>query len=353
MKILVLCLPGIGDALMATPMIKSLRQNNPEAIIDVVCMFGAVEYVFKSNPNVNNVYRLSIYNANKFSGLREILSLRKKKYDISILAFPAFRREYHIVHWLLGAKKRIAHKFDKGFWSELHFLNKDLVVVDETEHNVTNNMNLLKALGFDWQKEVSRDQIKYDLILDEKDITFGRKYIEELGWKFGDIVGIHPGSTNSPTSILRRWPIERYAEVARFLIKEKQKKVLIFAGSDEKDLGHRLFELIGDPTSCRLVDGIGFGNMLGVLDNISLLLCNDSGLGHIAVSRGKKIVAVFAPTNDKWSLPYGHNLVSLIRPKDFQPWYRYDLKRKVPSGVEGGADKISVSQVIDVTSQIL
>ena len=43
MKVLVLCLPGIGDALMATPMIRVLREECPSATIDVACMFGGGE----------------------------------------------------------------------------------------------------------------------------------------------------------------------------------------------------------------------------------------------------------------------------------------------------------------------
>jgi len=107
MKILIVCLPGIGDALMATTMIRLLKQKNPDAQIDVACMFGAVEYIFKNNPDINSIYRLPLYKENKLKGLRQIFNLRKNKYDISIVAFPAFRREYHLVHRLIGAKKRI------------------------------------------------------------------------------------------------------------------------------------------------------------------------------------------------------------------------------------------------------
>ena len=53
MKILILCLPGIGDALMTTPMIRILKKEKPNAQIDVACMFGGVQYVFKNNKYVN------------------------------------------------------------------------------------------------------------------------------------------------------------------------------------------------------------------------------------------------------------------------------------------------------------
>jgi len=351
MKILIVCLPGIGDALMATTMIRLLKQKNPDAQIDVACMFGAVEYIFKNNPDINSIYRLPLYKENKLKGLRQIFNLRKNKYDISIVAFPAFRREYHLVHRLIGAKKRIAHKFQKGFWSELHFFNTNLVDVDEGQHNVINNLNLLKTLGIDWQKEINKEDVNYDLILDKEDIAFGVNYVKALGWDKENIIGIHPGSTDSPAAIVRRWPIERYAEVAKFLIKEKQRKILIFVGPDEAGLGKKLLNLIDDNVNCRLVDNLKFSQSIGLLNQITMLLCNDNGFGHVAAALGKKIVTLWASTNDKWSLPYNKKLVTLIRPEDFKPWYRYDLKRAIPKGKTGGMELIAATKLINLLKQ--
>ena len=53
MKILIFCLPGIGDALMATPMIKIIKEEIPESQIDIACMFDGIAYVFKNNPLIN------------------------------------------------------------------------------------------------------------------------------------------------------------------------------------------------------------------------------------------------------------------------------------------------------------
>ncbi len=346
MKILVFCLPGIGDSLMATPMVKLLKEKLPGAEIDVACMLGGVEYVFKNNPNINDIYRLSLYGENKLKGLMQTLKLRKKKYDVSILAFPCYRREYHLVHFLAGAKKRIAHRFKSGYFTELHWLNTDLIEVDENEHNVINNLNLLKALGISWETEIKKENIRYDLSLDKEDVEFGKEYVKNLGWENRSIIGIHPGSTNSPAALLRRWPVERYAEVAKFLISEKKKKVLIFVGPDEIDLGSRLSQLVNDKDNCHLLQDISFGQSLGVLDQVEMLICNDNGFGHLAVALGKKIVTLWASTNDKWSLPYDRDLVTLVRPENFKPWYRYDLKRVVPKGLNSGIGKIETSQVM-------
>jgi ADP-heptose:LPS heptosyltransferase len=349
-RIVVFCLPGIGDALMATPMIRVLHRKG--ARVDVAVMFDSVRYVFKNNDNVDSVHYLPLLERRNMAALSRLLSLRGMRYHGSLLAFPAYRREYHLVQWLVGAQQRIAHRFAEGHVSELHFLNTHFVHVDEAEHNVINNLNLLRPLGIEWQRELPRDDIRYDLILDEADVTFGRAYISNLNWENELIVGIHPGSTNSPAALLRRWPLENYASLIRFLIGRRM-KVLIFAGPDEADIADRLHGLVSDGRHCRLIENVKFSQALGILNAANLLICNDNGFGHIAVALGKRILTLWASTRNTWSLPFGKELVTLIRPEGFAPWYRYELKRRIPEGARGGMEDISVQEVIRASARLL
>lgn len=351
MKILALCLPAIGDGLMATPLIRVLRKKFPKATIDVACMMGGVKYVFKNNQYLNQVHLLTIYSGNKLKGLGQLLALRKNKYDISILTFPSYRREYHLVQTLIGAKKRIAHSFSTGYWLELNFLDTDLIAVDEASHNVVNNLNLVYAININWEDFIDEENASYDLTLDAPDIEYGRGYVKALGWRSQKIIGIHPGSTNSPAAILRRWPPDRYAQVAKYLIKLGF-RIILFAGPDEKEIGKALQALIHSK-HCHLVDNVNFNQSLGILNQVDLLICNDNGFGHLANALGKKIVTLWASTNDKWSLPHNKKLVTLIRAPMLIPWYRYILKRSIPKGVSGGMEMIQVEDVINVLRKSL
>ena len=351
-KIAVLCLPGIGDGLMATPLVQAISSFFPGSSIDILCMFSGVRYVYQRNPHVTHIHQISLYRQNLLKGFSQILSLRGS-YSLSFLAFPTYRREYHLVHFLLGAKRRISHRFQRGFFLEGHFLNTDLVDVDETQHNVINNLNLLNAFGFDWQDCFSKDGPSYEFSPDPNDISFGKTYIERLGWQNELILGIHPGSTTSPAALLRRWSIERYAKVAKHLIKKKGAKILIFAGPEERQDGKKLAAGIDTPSSCHLIEGTSFQQDVGILSQVRLLLCNDNGFGHLAVALGKPIVTLWASTNDRWSLPYNKDLVTLVRPPKFTPWYRYDLKRSIPEGMTGGMERIPVSQVIEAVEKTL
>ena len=55
MKILILALSGIGDALMFTPALKLLRQSLPSAQIDALVMYQGTKEIYKASPNLNKV----------------------------------------------------------------------------------------------------------------------------------------------------------------------------------------------------------------------------------------------------------------------------------------------------------
>lgn len=354
MRIIVFCLPGIGDALMATPMIKLLKKNYPAALIDLACMFSAVGYLFKNNKSIQKVYFLDIYNKNKLFGIRRVIPLRSHAYDVSILAFPAFRREYHIVQWLVGAKKRIAHVFKKGYWSECNFLDTHHIPVEEKEHNVINNLNLLKSLGIHWEEKIDKRKIAYQFGLDKKDRDFGKKYIQNLGWEKDEVIGIHPGSINSPAGVLRRWPIEKFAELSRYLIKKKKQKILLFAGPFEPELGEPLANLIDDNKNCKLVNNVQFNQSVGILNSVSLLISNDNGYAHVANALGIKTIILFGPTNMKLSRPYNNNISVYIRKAKFTPWFKNSMKvTDIPQGLQSGMELIEVDDVINAYDSLV
>ncbi len=346
MKILILCLPGIGDALMATPIVNILRQAYPLARIDVATMFDSVSYIFKHNPHIQHVYHLPLYKQEKLIGIKSILSLRKEKYDVSILSFPTFRREYHIVQWLIGAKKRIGHVFPKGHWSECNFLDTDHIPVDEGEHNVINNLNLLEGVGIDWKNKIGKEKLHYEFILDQKDSTFGKEYVKNLHLEKSDIVAMHPGSIDSKAGVLKRWSIDRFAKIAKYLI-QKKKKILIFIGPFEKELGEELYRLIDNKENCFLIKDMNFAHAVGILSNVKLLIANDNGFAHIANALKIPSIVLFGPTNSIWCGPYDSDFVTIVRKAMFSPWFRNDMKvTNPPSNAQSGMEKISVDDVI-------
>src|SRR4030065_2294851 len=101
MKILIIALSGIGDALMFTPALKLLRKNLPNAEIDVLAMYRGAQEIYSSNPNLNKVIHFNFLEEGAFKSLTFLFQLRKK-YDASINVYPSNRKEYNVISFLIG-----------------------------------------------------------------------------------------------------------------------------------------------------------------------------------------------------------------------------------------------------------
>ncbi|HEX9047926.1 MAG TPA: glycosyltransferase family 9 protein, partial [Verrucomicrobiae bacterium] len=107
---------GIGDTLIATPLIHELRANFPEAEIDVLAMWPGSKDLLANNPHVNRVFQKNLIKCGKLEGLRFLWSLRKERYQLSINTHPQSRIHYRIAAWLAGAEVRISHVYECFTW---------------------------------------------------------------------------------------------------------------------------------------------------------------------------------------------------------------------------------------------
>ena len=105
MKILIISLSGIGDALMFTPALKLLRQELPDDTVDALVMFKGAADLYKNNPNLNNLYQFDFIKEGAVKSLKYLIGLRDK-YDATINVYPSNRIEYNVISFLLGVNKR-------------------------------------------------------------------------------------------------------------------------------------------------------------------------------------------------------------------------------------------------------
>jgi heptosyltransferase-2 len=124
------------------------------------------------------------------------------------------------------------------------------------------------------------------------------------------IVGLFPGAEWGPS---KRWPMARFAEVARELRKRRPALAeIVVAGPKEVWLAVRVHEESG-----RIHPVIGpdldLAGLAGVLSHLDVLVTNDSGPMHLAAALGVPCVALFGPTDRRRTAPAGegHRVLSL------------------------------------------
>ncbi len=308
MKILVIALSGIGDALMFTPALRLLKQALPDADIDALVMYRGAKEIYQTNPNLNKTIHFNFIEEGFFKSLKFLLRLRKK-YDISINVYPSNRKEYNIINYLIGAEKRAGAVYKRKDRTNLGFLNNVRMPENDSVHNVMTNIKLCEALlGRKFREE---PPLEYPVPEDEEK-SANRIFID-WGIKENDIViGLHPGCATLKNHIQRRWEPEKFAELSRKLIANHSAKILIFGGPDEIELKEKVNSLINSD-KVSIVNVESLTKSTAIVKRCNLFITNDSSQMHIAAALGLNVIAVIGPTNEKYISPWKteHQIVSL------------------------------------------
>jgi heptosyltransferase II len=113
-------------------------------------------------------------------------------------------------------------------------------------------------------------------------------------------VAINPGATYGTA---KRWLPERFAAVGEALAR-RGARVAIVGGAAERPVGEAIAAQMTAPV--RMLCGeTTLPELAGVLARAALLVTNDSGPMHLAAALGRRVLAVFGPTDARETGPVG------------------------------------------------
>jgi ADP-heptose:LPS heptosyltransferase len=100
---------------------------------------------------------------------------------------------------------------------------------------------------------------------------------------------VHPGARKRD----KCWPAQRFAEVADRLAAEFGVDVVLTGSADEADLANEVASHMQAP-AVNAAAPISIGAMAVLMKNARLLVCNDTGVSHIAAGLRLKSVVIFS-----------------------------------------------------------
>ncbi|HXE42205.1 MAG TPA: hypothetical protein VN516_04185, partial [Candidatus Baltobacteraceae bacterium] len=199
MKILVIAMAGIGDALIATPLIRELRANFPDAVIDALVLWPGSKDLLENNPHLNRVHQKNLIKAGKFEAFRFLWSLRKNNYDVSINTHPQARIHYRIVARIIGAPIRFSHEYECFNWLDRKLVNR-IVQQDYSRHSIENNFDVLPLLG----GKIRLPKHEMEIFLTANEEQFAEEFLAKHKLAGKKILGIHVGSGGTKNLPLKR-----------------------------------------------------------------------------------------------------------------------------------------------------
>jgi len=321
MKILVIALSGIGDALMFAPALKLLRKEFPDAEIDALVMYMGAKEIFSSNENLNKIHHFNFVEQGFFKSIKFLFQLRKK-YDASINVYPSNRKEYNIINFIIGAVKRAGVVYLRKDKANLGFLNNIRVLENDNVHNVQTNIKMCEALV----GKKFNDEPPLEFLIPENELNSAANYFNESHIGENELlVGFHPGCATLKNHIKRRWEPEKFAELGKRMIENRSARILIFGGPEEKDLKEKISSLINSE-KVKVVNAESLTMSSAIMKRCNVFVTNDSSQMHIAAALGVKVVAIIGPTNQNYIYPWKteHEIVSLNL--DCSPCFFYSPK---------------------------
>ncbi len=308
MKILIIALSGIGDALMFTPALRILKEKYPNSEIDAMVMFKGVRDLYEKLPEINEIYFHDFLSSSPLESFRFVKSFRKK-YDVSFNVYPSNRWEYNAIAFIAGAKRRFAIKYLRRGTRNLSFINTDVIKENDSLHNVEENVKMVERFTESEAKEIP--SLKFPIGEEEKrkaDDFFEKYKLTESDY----IVGFHAGCSTLKNHVNRRWDAEKFAELARRLIYKDKAKILLFGGPEEDDLKNDIQHMVEVEEIINVATN-NLAETAAIMERCNKFVTNDSGLMHIAAALKLKVVAVIGPTNINYIRPWQteHRIVSL------------------------------------------
>ena len=321
MKILILALSGIGDALMFSPALKLLRSSLPSAQIDVLVMFSGAKDIYQNNPNLSNLIHFNFLKEGVVKSLRFVFRLMNQ-YDATINVYPSNRKEYNIISFLIGAKKRYAVRYKRMFNQNLGWLNNAVIDENDDTHNVETNVKMIeKLLG-----QKLNDIPPLEIFFSNDEEIFAQKYLEDLEISDKDfVIGIHPGCATLKNHIKRRWEPEKFIGISKKLISEYDSKIFLFGGVEEEELKTKIFEGINS-NRVHIIKTSTLLQSAAVMKRCNLFLTNDSALMHIASALQLNVAALIGPTNVHYIHPWRTNYEIISLNLDCSPCFFYSPK---------------------------
>ena len=131
-------------------------------------------------------------------------------------------------------------------------------------------------------------------------------------WQNRPFTCLHPGAFEEE----RRWPVERFAQAGDSLAAEGY-TVVLTGGASEKELTRAVGEAMTRP-AVDLAGRTGLGAIASLLRRASLLICNDTGISHLAAAVKTRSVVIFAASDpERWApLDRGlHRVVGEVMPE--------------------------------------
>lgn len=289
-SVLVIVTRRIGDVLLATPVLRSLKRAWPDAAIDAL-VFSSTAAALSANPDVRDIHGI----AERPTRTQHFAFIRKlfRRYDLAVSLVPGDRPTLYA---FATGRRRVGLLMAtrKERWKR-HLLHRWIPYDLSEQHAVLAHLSILQALDVPPVAEVTMAWRETD----ERRVT---EMLAPLGEKRYIVLHLYPKFN------YKMWGDAQWLELARW-ITARGLAIVLTGSSDPVELAYvtRLAHAMN--ASLNLAGKLSLAESACVLVRARAYVGPDTALTHMAAALNVPIVALFGPTDPlQWGpWPSGHD----------------------------------------------
>lgn len=331
-RILIVRPSALGDVARTVPALVSLKRAHPDAAIDWL-VNDAFADVIAHHPDLADVipFPRKTLGRNPLKALAYMRMLRNRRYD-AVFDLQGLARSGWLT-WSTGAPQRVGPA-DARELATLAYTQR-VTVPPDAVHTVDRMLAVVAGAGV----PIVRDM---RLHIGPADAAWAHEHLRALR------IDDQPYALFAPTArwLSKRWPIERFVEIAHRLDALGFHHIVVVAAGAERDQTLPLLQAKVGPQVHDLVGGTSVGQLMAMIARAQLVIANDSAALHIAVGLGRRSVAIFGPTDPATVGPYRYERSVAAPPRDHQAHYRDVDDQRVIAQVPTSAVWQTVEKVL-------
>jgi ADP-heptose:LPS heptosyltransferase len=295
-KILVVSNTGLGDTILSTPAIISLKKSFPDIHITFM-VHKKMLPLFKEFEYVDD---LEVYKSGFFNQICIVFKLRKRKID-TIFLFHSNGPEDLFFSIMSGAfnilkmTDNLDHEYKKCFLNHPNY---------KSQHDIEKKLDLVR---------IFKPKVIY------KKLHIPKRFYQSFGFFEKDKDSIYLGFQLGAQDNYKIWPIINFVKLAKKLCNKSKKFKFVLMGSTTYEIKlaeEFCFGLDEPELVINLCGKSRIDDLSAIINDLNLLVTNDTGTLHLGVALGRKTISLFGPTN--------HN--------EFGPYQDYNIHKIIDTG---------------------
>jgi heptosyltransferase-3 len=301
---LVVCTRRLGDVLLATPVVRSLKSAYPDAAVDML-VFEGTQDIVSANRDIRRIW--TIAERPSFGAHLRLLRSIRRRYDLAFSVLAGDRPTFHA--WVAGRYRIGTLLPDNKSWWKRCLLDEWVPFDNLHTHTVAMNLRLLAPLGIE---------------------PLGTPVV---GWRDEDEASVHrvfPQAGHhrpyavlhvSPKFAYKTWSVAGWVALGRWLAGQGLAVVVAGGASDQRAYSEQVVERL--PDAVNLVGQVTLPALGYLLSRAAVYVGTDTAVSHMAAAVGAPTVVLFGPSNPvKWG-PWPKNVPVTAQ----SPWKTHGSQR--------------------------